>query len=126
MYLIDSDRTIDWLKGSRDAVAFLGALQGPLYLSLISLGEIYEGIYASTQPDGDEAVFLAFLRQVELLQVSRPIMQRFAEVRSDLRRAGLRIGDMDLLIAATALHHNLTLVTRNVRDFEKVRGLRLL
>jgi tRNA(fMet)-specific endonuclease VapC len=52
-------------------------------------------------------------------------MQRFARVRGELRRAGMIIGDFDLLIAATALHHKLTVVTRNVRHFQRIPELAL-
>ena len=52
-------------------------------------------------------------------------MRRFAAVRGQLRRDGNLIGDMDLLIASTALVNNLTLVTRNRRHFDRVPGLEL-
>jgi predicted nucleic acid-binding protein len=46
-------------------------------------------------------------------------------IRGDLRRVGRRLEDTDLLIAATALEHDLMLVTRNVNHFARVPGLRL-
>jgi predicted nucleic acid-binding protein len=52
-------------------------------------------------------------------------MLRFAEVRSFLRRRGQLIPDFDLLIAATALHHDLTLLTFNRRHFLRVPDLKL-
>lgn len=52
-------------------------------------------------------------------------MERFAGIRGDLRRRGQLIPDLDLLIAATALHHDLTLLTRNVRHFDRIPELRL-
>ena len=52
-------------------------------------------------------------------------MRRFALIRGDLRYRGELIGDPDILIAATALHHNLTLVTGNVRHFQRIAGLAL-
>jgi tRNA(fMet)-specific endonuclease VapC len=52
-------------------------------------------------------------------------MEVFARTRADLRRSGQLIADLDLLIAATALHHDLTLLTRNVRHFARIPGLRL-
>ena len=50
-------------------------------------------------------------------------MKIFAELRSDLRRQGQLISDFDLLIAATAVHKGLTLITRNRRHFERVANL---
>jgi len=57
--------------------------------------------------------------------LTRPILRRFAAIRGDLRRRGQIVGDPDILIAATAIHHGLQLVTRNLRDFGRVDGLLL-
>ena len=53
------------------------------------------------------------------------IAERFASLRATLRRQGQPLADMDLLIAATALEHDLTLVSRNALHFARVPGLRL-
>jgi predicted nucleic acid-binding protein len=52
-------------------------------------------------------------------------MERFGRIRGQLRRDGNLVGDMDLLIASTAIAHDLTLVTRNRRHFERIPGLEL-
>jgi predicted nucleic acid-binding protein len=53
-------------------------------------------------------------------------MERFAVIRGSLSRSvRQQIGDMDLLIAATALEHELTLVTHNLKDFELIPDLKL-
>jgi tRNA(fMet)-specific endonuclease VapC len=124
--LVDSDRVADWLRGRPAAVRLLESLEPDgLAISLVTYGEIYEGIYYGRDPAGSERVFRAFLRAVDVLPLTRPIMRRFARLRGDLRRQGRLIGDPDLLIAATALHHNLTLVTGNRDHFRRVPGLRL-
>jgi predicted nucleic acid-binding protein len=51
-------------------------------------------------------------------------MERFAETRAYLRKRGEGIPDFDLLIAATALHHDLTLLTFNLRHFGRVPDLK--
>ena len=53
-------------------------------------------------------------------------MQEFAYLRGNLRAQGMLIGDLDMLIAATALHHNLILLTNNRSHFQRVPGLTLL
>ncbi len=50
-------------------------------------------------------------------------MKRFARIRGQLRATGQIIGDTDILIAATAIHHGLTLVTRNRRHYDRVPSL---
>ena len=53
------------------------------------------------------------------------MMQRFARIRGELRRNGQLIPHPDILIAATALDHNLTLLTRNIKDFQRTPELKL-
>ena len=52
-------------------------------------------------------------------------MERYAETRALMRRRGDLIPDVDLLIGATALDHNLTVLTYNVRHLQRVPGLRV-
>ena len=125
-HVIDSDWVADWLKGRPEAVQLLSSFgQGNLALSLITFGEIYEGVYFGMDPERHERVFLQFLRGVRVLPLTRPIMRRFARIRGELRRNGNLIRDPDLLIAATALQHDLVLATRNRHHFERIPGLRL-
>jgi tRNA(fMet)-specific endonuclease VapC len=60
-----------------------------------------------------------------VLPLEDPILEQFAELRAHLRRIGRPLPDFDLLIAATALHHDLTLLTFNRRHFERVPDLKL-
>lgn len=125
-YLVDTDWVADWLTGRPDARHLLASLSSDdLAISLITYGEIYEGIYYGRDPRAAEAGFRNFLRDVDVVGLNRPILRRFARLRGQLRQAGQLIGDPDLLIAATALEHRLTLVTRNRRDFGRIPGLLL-
>ncbi len=125
-YLVDSDYVADWLKGQPQAVTVLRALAAEgLAISLITYGEIYEGIYYGTNPRRHEQGFIQFLRQADVLPLNKPIMKRFARLRGQLRQTGSIIGQADILIAATALHHGLTVVTRNIRHFERIPNLNL-
>lgn len=126
IYLVDSDWVIDRLLARPDAVQLLDALldQG-LAISVITYGEVYDGIDGSRDPATAEAAFNRFLKGVTLIDLDAPTLRLFAAIRSQLRRIGRPIGDLDLLIAATAIHHDLTLVTRNQRHFGRVPGLRL-
>lgn len=125
-YLVDTDRVAEYLKGRADAVALLTRLRTDgLAISLVTFGEIYDGIYGGYDPAAAERLFRQFLRRITVLTLNRTIMRRFARLRGELRRRGQLIPDPDLLIAATALHHDLTLITGNRRHFERVPDLRL-
>ena len=60
-----------------------------------------------------------------MLGIDADIATRFGRERGRLRAVGMLIGDFDLLIGATALHHNLTLLTNNRSHFERIDGLRM-
>jgi tRNA(fMet)-specific endonuclease VapC len=125
-YLIDTDYVVDYLVGKTDVISFLDALsETDSAISLITQGEVYEGIYYGRDPQKGEDGFQQFLRLVDILPLNTSIMQRFARIRGELRRTGNIIGDFDILIAATALFHNLTLVTRNLKDYQRIAGLKL-
>ncbi len=118
-YLVDSDWVADYLKGRIPAVSLLADLFAEgLAISIITFGEVYEGIYYGTDPQHNEFIFRRFLRGVRVLGINRPIARRFARIRGRLRVEGQIISQPDVLIAATALQYDLTLLTRNLRHSE--------
>jgi tRNA(fMet)-specific endonuclease VapC len=125
-YLVDSDWVAEYLKGRDSAVSLLDNLfEEDLAISIITFGEIYEGIYYGTDPQQNELVFRRFLRGVRVIGINRTIARRFALIRGKLRAEGQIIPQPDILIAATALQYDLTLLTRNLRDFERIPDLKL-
>jgi tRNA(fMet)-specific endonuclease VapC len=125
-YLIDTDWVIHYLHVHPAIVARLDELQPQgLAVSIISLAELYEGVYYSRDPEGDEQDLNNFLRGVTVLGLDETVVKIFGRERGRLRAAGTLIGDFDLLIAATALQHNLTLLTNNRSHFERVAGVRM-
>lgn len=67
----------------------------------------------------------AVLADLEMLPMDEPADRHYGKLRTDLEKAGTPIGPNDLFIAAQALAHNLTLVTDNVREFERVPHLKI-
>lgn len=125
-YLVDSDYVADYLGARLPAMQLLSSLaKDDLFISLITYGEIYEGIYFGRDPHKTAEVFERFLRSVVVLPLTQEIMRQFAHMRGMLRRRGQIIGDFDMLIAATALTHQLTLLTRNTRDYQRIPDLKL-
>jgi len=126
-YLIDTDWIIHGLHGEKQVTKKLLELKGEgLTISVISLAELYEGVYRSTDPTSDEKVLNDFLTGVSVLGINGEICKIFGRERARLRKEGKPIGDLDLLIASTCLHHELTLLTDNIREFERVENLKIL
>lgn len=107
--LIDTDVFIDHLRGAAE----LKPKNHRLHYSVITRAELFAG----TSGTDLAAQLLAPFREVA---VDRDIAERAGRIR---RETGVRLPDA--LIAATALEHGLTLVTRNAKDFAPVRGLRV-
>jgi tRNA(fMet)-specific endonuclease VapC len=125
-YLLDTDWVVHYLHAHPGIVSRLDALQPQgLALSIISLAELYEGVFYSRDPEGDGQDLHDFLRGVTVLGIDATIAILFGRERGRLRAAGMLIGDFDLLIGATAVHHNLTLLTNNRSHFERIDGLRM-
>ncbi len=125
-YLIDTDWIIDALNNQATAVNHLTDLAPEgLAVSLISYGELWEGAKFARNPEREIYGLEAFLQGKDMLTLSVEIMRRFGDLRGALRQSGQSLSDLDLLIAATALEHDLVLVTRNVRHFQRVPGLQL-
>ena len=126
-YLIDTDWAIDHLNQVDRVVNKLKELrpQG-LALSVVSLAELYEGIYYSRDPEKSRVALEAFLEDVSVLGVDEEICKIFGRERGRLRKEGKLIGDFDLLIAATCLHYGLTLLSNNRRHFELIEELSII
>ena len=91
-------------------------------MAIISVAELYEGVFRSADPAGNEDRLKDFLSEVTVVGVDEDICKVFGAEMARLRRAGTPIGNMDLLIAATALYHGLTLLTSDT-DFRRVESL---
>jgi tRNA(fMet)-specific endonuclease VapC len=125
-HLLDTDWVADYLKGRSPAVALISRLiPDGIAISVITLAEVYEGIYYGSDPVHDERGLRRFLRGVIVLHVDTDVARRYAVIRGSLRQQGLLIPQPDILIAATAIHHDLILVTRNLRHYRRIPGLKL-
>ena len=126
-YLIDTDWVIDHLRHQERVTRRLEDLVGEgLAISVVSLAELYEGVYYSSNPTASEQALQQFLDpELTILGIDEECAKIFGKERGRLRAAGTLIGDCDLLIGATALRHNLTILTNNRSHFERIIGVRL-
>ena len=112
-YLVDSDVLVDGLTGMPAALDLFARLrQQGLAVSIVSYGEVFEGAFKASDPHERLTEFRVYLDDFAVVPLSDPVMETFARVRADLRGSGRLISDLDILIAATAIHHDLTLITR--------------
>lgn len=124
--LLDTDTLSEVIKGRDPAVSqrasdYLTA-QGVFTFSIITRYEILRGLKARDATRQLQA-FDAQCQKSRILLLTDEIIVRAADIYADLCRRGELISDADILIAATALVHRLTLVTGNTDHFQRMAGL---
>jgi len=123
-YLIDTDIIIYSLKNHDQVVEnFRRFANAQKSISVITYGELAYGARKSQHVEKNLAKVYRIGELFPVLPVSRTIMDTFGSLKATLEKTGQSIDDMDLLIAATAITHNLILVTNNNRHFARISGL---
>lgn len=126
-YLIDTDWLIDHLNGVKKTKAKLELLAPEgLAMSIVSLAEIYKGIFYSRDPQKSAIALESLLPGISVLNINEDICRIFGRQRGALRKQGKIIGDLDFFIASTCLYYNLTLLTNNVSHFERIEDLNII
>ena len=124
-YLLDTCVISDFIKGEAGTVARLK--QTPpvdVAISAITVMELRYGLALNPQRTQKVAPAISsILASATILSFSSGEAEQSAQIRAVLKTQGQPIGAYDVLIAATALHHNLIMVTANQREFERVPGL---
>jgi tRNA(fMet)-specific endonuclease VapC len=123
--MLDTDMCIHLIRQRPPSVLDRIATYAPgdIGVSAITVAELEYGVSNSRQPRRNRQALEQFLSPLEVAVFDRPATVTYGRVRTHLERTGLRIGGMDLLIAAHALSANVSLVTSNEREFRRVPGL---
>ncbi len=124
LHLLDTNIVSAWARRNNPALMAKMLAQAPadLAVSVLVEHELRYG-FARNPAVKSWPLIEQLLALIPSLSLTRAIANRAAELRSELAAAGTPIGPYDLLIAATALEHNATLVTNNVREFARVPRL---
>lgn len=124
-YLLDTNICIYIIKQKPSIV--LERLQkvkvNEIGISVITLAELEYGVAKSGFPERNKLALIQFLVPFEISPFSETAAAIYGRIRSDLEKKGQIIGPYDLLIGAQALSENLTLVTNNEREFQRIPGL---
>jgi len=126
MYLLDTDIIIYILKGHPVLQENLRRhLNDPLQISIVTCLELYYGAYKSEQVTGNLAKVKKIEETLEVIPLGTETAEIFGRLKAQLEIKGTRLDDFDLMIAACALTHNLTLVTNNEMHFQRIDGLKV-
>lgn len=127
MYLVDTDWIILHFRGNnRVARRVEEFIPDGIGISVVSMGELYEGVYKASDPASHERDLRVILSEIAVIDIDDETCRIFGRERGRLRAANDLIGDTDLWIGATAMRHGLTLLTNNRQHFERLPGLRIV
>ncbi|MGN8739937.1 type II toxin-antitoxin system tRNA(fMet)-specific endonuclease VapC [Bilifractor sp. HCP3S3_D3] len=126
-YMLDTNIVIYVIKQRPISVLerFLAHDPSEFCISAITLSEMQYGISKSSNPVKNQIALASFLSNIAILPYDDSAAVEYGEIRAHLEKMGTPIGPNDLLIAAHAKAMDLTIVTNNVKEFERVPELKL-
>lgn len=125
-YMLDTNIVIYVIK--RRPIEILDTFNrhaGQMCISAITHAELIHGVEKSTQPEHNLRQVEDFISRLEVLDYGVKAACHYGDIRASLEKQGKLIGVNDLHIAGHARSESLVLVTNNLKEFERVSGLRL-
>ena len=125
-YMLDTNIVIYVIK--RRPIELLEVFNrhtGQMSISSITLAELLHGAEKSARPEHNLRQVEDFVSRLDVLEYDRKAAAQYGDIRADLERKGTPIGVNDLHIAGHARGEGLTLITNNLREFERIEALRL-
>jgi tRNA(fMet)-specific endonuclease VapC len=125
--IIDTDTISYFFRGHQNVVRHLDTYwqkYGLVNVSVITYYEVLNGLHYK-DAKGQLAKFEVFIQLNKILDLSSSIAQRAAIIHADLRKSGQIIGHNDILIAATAIVNDMTLITNNSTHFSRIPELQI-
>lgn len=126
-YLLDTNTCIRYLNRRSTSIIRRMDAESPddIVVCSVTRAELIFGAMKSKDPEKTRSVQHEFLEPLATLPFDDAAAEYYGRIRAQLEMAGTPIGPNDLLIAAIALTHNLTVVTHNTREFSRVNELKL-
>jgi toxin FitB len=133
-YLVDTNVVSELTKPRPEAKVvswFQATNEELMYLSVLAIGELRKGIHSLPRGNKRSQLESWLINDLtirfagRILPVNLDIAERWGMISAQARLAGVPLAVIDSLMAATALHHNLTLVTRNLKDI-RITGINML
>ncbi len=127
MYMLDTNICIFAINKKSEAVfkRLKDKVSDGLYISSLTVAELEFGVENSLQAEKNRIALLKFLSLFNILNFDDSDAIHYGRLKTALRKTGQITGPIDLLLAAQALSKELIFVTNNVKEFQRVKGLRI-
>ena len=125
MILLDTNIVIGFFNGNSNYTKNIKQYLDKIALSTLVVAELDYGAKASQKAKDNLNKLYRFVDLVKILPFDLQCVKQFGTIKSKLRKIGKPTGEMDALIAATAIAHKSPLVTGNTKHFENIEGLKV-
>ncbi len=125
--LLDTNTCIYFLNRASEKVVqqFKELSPSQIKLPSITVAELYYGAEKSKFKAKNREKVKRFVSTFEIISFDEKVCTAYAKIRHSLERLGTPVGPMDLLISSIGLAYNFTVVTNNIKEFKRVKGLKL-
>ncbi len=120
MFCLETSVVVDFLRGKKEIVEGVSKLieEGEVFITTISLCELYKGVYQSSKAEKESEILENFVGELNVLEHNVESCRNFGETYADLEKMGLTIKDFDLMIASIVKANDMILITRDKKHFE--------
>ena len=126
MYLLDTDIIIDFFNDDSSlAKEIEKKAEHPMFISSLTLCELYRGAFLSINPEEEQENILNLLASTEFISLNKEACVIFGKNNAYLSKIGKMTKEVDLMISSIAISKGLTLVTRNKKHFENIPNLKI-
>ncbi|MCL2334600.1 MAG: type II toxin-antitoxin system VapC family toxin [Endomicrobia bacterium] len=127
MYLLDTNICIYIIKKKPEAVLKHLKIKYPkgLFISSITLAELEQGVENSAYPEKNSVALMSLLSIIDIIPFDSNAAKEYGKIKTDLKKRGCIIGELDMLIAACAKAENFILVTNNTKEFNRIKDLKI-
>ena len=124
--LLDTNICIYMIKNNPPEVRrrFQDIMLGDVYISSVTVAELQYGVEKSAAKEKNALALEAFLLPLAIAPFDLDSAIAYGKMRAVLERQGVPIGGMDMLIAAQAIAHDFTLITHNLKEFQRIHNLK--
>lgn len=124
--LMDTDVCVELLRGNKRVIEHRRKVVDEVAISFMTIGELFYSAERSCRPANNRELVKRFLLSVTCLQSNRALMQKFGALKAELVANGEILPDADILIAATAIVRNGSLISGNKARFVRFTELKII
>lgn len=128
MYCLDTDVIIDLFRGDKvikDKFEYLCGLNAGFSMTPVTLCELYKGAFKAEKKEEALELIEAFFKSVDFLEFKKESCKTFGRLLNESAKKGRLVPEADLMIASLAITNNKLLVTRNIKHFKDIAGLKI-